>query len=341
MTYATDPGTHVPADTTSTLTETIGVLLMTYGSPETLDDVEGYMTNVYGGRVPEADLVTEFKRRYELIGGSPLVQVTKDQAAALEDELRHRHPDGPRFMVEVGMRFFRPFVADGLATLAARGVDRVVAVIMSPQYSPILMSGYHRAIETALAAMERPLPVRIAGSWHQQTLFVQSIAQRVDEALGHIPADVRDGVQVLLTAHSMPLRVIEKEPDYIADLQQTAEAVAARAGLPAERWGFCYQSAGHTPEPWLKPDFADVMPELAAAGKGHVLIAPVQFLADHLEILYDVEVGAREQAEEHGIVFHRTASLNTLPLFIEALADVVEGEAATDGAVAHLIPTPA
>jgi ferrochelatase len=135
---------------------------------------------------------------------------------------------------------------------------------------------------------------------------------------------VRERVPVLLTAHSMPKRVIENEPDYIDHLKETAAAIARLAGLPSERWMFCYQSAGHTPEEWLKPDFADVMPELKAQGHTHVLIAPVQFLADHLEILYDIEIGAREQAEIHGIHFARIESLNTAPLFIKALAEVVK-----------------
>jgi len=313
-------------------TQKVGVLLMTYGSPETLDDVEPYMTNVYGGRTPDPELVTEFKRRYDLIGGSPLVKITKEQAAALGDELARRYPDGPEFRVEVGMRFFPPHVDEGLAALANAGVGRVVAIIMSPQYSPILMSGYHRAVEQGLERLGRPLRVDIVGSWHQQPRFQDAIASRVREALDEFPPETRDDVQVLLTAHSMPQRVIEKEPDYIAQLHDTATAVAERAGLAEDRWGFCYQSAGHTPEEWLKPDFADVMPELAAAGHGHVLIAPVQFLADHLEILYDIEVGAREQAEQHGISFKRTSSLNTAPLFIAALADIVEGELAREEA---------
>jgi protoporphyrin/coproporphyrin ferrochelatase len=146
----------------------------------------------------------------------------------------------------------------------------------------------------------------------------------VRDALDEIPAGRREMTPALLSAHSMPLRVVANEPDYIDNLKQTAAAIAERAGLDADHWQFCYQSAGHTPEEWLKPDFADLMPELAARGVRDVLIAPVQFLADHLEILYDIEVGAREQAEEHGIIFHRTASLNTAPLFIEALASVVE-----------------
>ncbi len=155
---------------------------------------------------------------------------------------------------------------------------------------------------------------------------------RVQHALKRFPAEVRKRVPVLLTAHSMPKRVVEKEPDYIGSLKETAAAVADLAGLAPERWMFCYQSAGHTPEEWLKPDFADVMPQLKAAGHTHVLIAPIQFLADHLEILYDIEIGAREQAEAAGIVFARTESLNTSPLFIKALAAVVMETMGTMGA---------
>ena len=302
----------------------IGVILMTYGSPATLDDIPEYMTNVRGGRAPDEELVREFRRRYELIGGSPLLRITQDQAAALQDELSWRHPNGPRFRVAAGMRFAPPYVRDVVAEIAP-DVDTIVGIIMSPQYSPILMRGYVTTLSDAVNEQQRAdLTVRIAGDWHMQPEFLKAIARRVRQALEKMPPYVRDRVPVLLTAHSMPQRVVEREPDYIGDLHETAAAVAELAGLPRERWMFCYQSAGHTPEPWLKPDFADVMPELRRQGYTHVLIAPVQFLADHLEILYDIEIGAREQAEENGIQFARTESLNTDPLFIRALADVAE-----------------
>lgn len=303
---------------------TIGILLMTYGSPATLDDIPEYMTNVRGGRPPEPELVTEFRRRYELIGGSPLLRITVAQAAALEDELNRRHPDGPRFKAAAGMRFAPPYVVDVLPELAA-GCDQVVGIIMSPQYSPILMRGYVTTIAEAAARLGRDdLLVRVAEDWHLQPDFVAAVAERVRAALDELPPDERDTTPVLLTAHSMPLRVVRDEPDYIGHLHETAAAVAREAGLSDAQWQFCYQSAGHTPEEWLKPDFADLMPELKAKGASDVLIAPVQFLADHLEILYDIEVGAREQAEEHNIIFHRTQSLNAMPLFISALASVVE-----------------
>ncbi len=290
----------------------------------TLDDIPTYLKNVRGGRPADDALITEFQRRYRLIGGSPLLHITREQAAALQEELNRQHPGGPEFHVVAGMRFAPPFIADSVPE-AAVGAQQLIGVIMSPQYSPIIMSGYVRTLEDAVEDLQRnDLELRIAGDWHLEPLFLQALAERVQQALERFPADVREQVPVLLTAHSMPKRVVEKEPDYIQNLKETAAAVAELVGLPPERWMFCYQSAGHTPEEWLKPDFADVMPELRAAGNTHVLIAPVQFLADHLEILYDIEIAAREQAESVGMQFARTESLNTSPLFIKALAAVVQ-----------------
>lgn len=302
----------------------IGVILMTYGSPATLDDIPIYLKNVYGGRSASPEVIAEFRRRYDLIGGSPLVRITNEQAAALQEELNAHSTDGTLYHVVAGMRFAPPFIADVVPEVAS-GTQQLVGIIMSPQYSPIIMGGYVRTLTDAVESLQRDdLELSIAEDWHLQPYFLQALAQRVQQALDRFPADVRDRVPVLLTAHSMPKRVVEKEPGYINSLKETAAAVARLVGLPDERWMFCYQSAGHTPEEWLKPDFADVMPELKQAGHTHVLIAPVQFLADHLEILYDIEIGARQQAEEHGIIFARTESLNTSPLFIKALAQVVK-----------------
>src|SRR5260221_8521757 len=163
----------------------------------------------------------------------------------------------------------------------------------------------------------------IAEDWHAQPVIIKALSERVGQAIKKFPKKVQPIVPILFSAHSMPKRVIDKEPNYINDLKETAYLVAKELKLSKNRWMFCYQSAGHTPEEWLKPDFEDIMPELKKRGQKYVLIAPVQFLADHLEILYDVGIGAKEQAENNGIIFTRTESLNTSPLFIEALADVV------------------
>ena len=290
---------------------------MTYGSPASLEreDVRAYLARVRGGREPDPELVDEFTRRYAVIGGSPLIGITRAQAAALEESLG--------WPVEVGMRFSEPSIVTGIRTLADRGAERVAAVVLSPQFSPLLMGGYARAIEEAQAHLgDRAPHVVVAGAWHGEPAFVAALAHRVVGALAALPADDRQKAAVVMTAHSLPRRVAEQEPGYLAQLSDTAEAVAARAGISDDRWQFCWQSAGHEPGEWMKPDFADVMPRIAAAAGRSVLVVPVQFLADHLEILYDVDIGAREQAERHGLKFRRIDSLNVDTGLVDALAHV-------------------
>jgi ferrochelatase len=302
---------------TSVTDDRFGVLLMTYGSPTSLDDVPRYLSAVRGGREVPGELVAEFRRRYQVIGGSPLVRISRDQAAALEERLQGQAT------VRAAMRFSPPTIADALGDLASAGPREVVAIVMSPQFSPLLMGGYGRALGEARAQLgDGAPPVSLAGPWHTEPAFIDALAGRIGEALTRVPAGERELVPVLLTAHSLPRRVADQEPDYLAQLEETALAVAARAGLERGRWTFCWQSAGHEPGEWMKPDFADLMPQLAAAGHRSVLVAPVQFLADHLEILYDVDVAAREQAEARGLRFARIESLNTDRRFIDALAAV-------------------
>jgi ferrochelatase len=300
---------------------------MTFGSPATLDDVPAYMAHVRGGKEAPAELVAEFRRRYALVGGSPLIAITQQQAAATAAELRRRYPTGPIFQVSVGMRHSPPFIPDAIGDLARRGVSEIVAIIMSPQYSPLIMGGYHRAVEEGVAAAERagrPVQVRVAGAWHRNPHFLDALADRLREVLATLPPDVRNSAPVLLTCHSLPQRVVEKEPDYLVQIDETVRALVARVELADGRWQFAYQSAGHTPEEWLKPDMKDLLPGLRDQGHRHVVMAPVQFLADHLEILYDIDVAAREDAERLGLAFHRIESLNVSPKFIAALADVVD-----------------
>jgi len=291
-----------------------GVLLMTYGSPASLecDDVRAYLARVRGGREPDAELVDEFTRRYRVIGGSPLIGITRRQAASLEELLS--------WPVAIGMRFSEPTIEHGLRRLTDRGVESVAAIVLSPQFSPMLMGGYAKALDEARSLIgDGAPPVVLARAWHDQPAFVEALAARIRTGLAHFEDS---SVPVLLTAHSLPLRVAEQEPEYIEQLRATATAVASRAGLDAERWRFCWQSAGHEPGKWMTPDFADLMPELARGGHRAVLVAPVQFLADHLEILYDVDIGAREQAERAGLAFARIDSLNDDAGLIDALAAV-------------------
>lgn len=299
------------------MTERLGVLLMTYGSPaEDLHDLPEYLAGVRGGRSAPDELLREFRRRYELIGGSPLVRITREQAAALEDRLR---ADGVDAASAIGMRFSRPTVLDGLRILRHRGCTAVSAIVMSPQHSDLLMGGYRRAIDAAVGELGSDAPmVHVAPAWYREPGFLKAVAERVRDGLESLPS----GTPVLLTAHSLPRRVAEAEPGYLEQLRQTAEGVADAAGVPAEQWHFCWQSAGHEPGEWMSPDFSDLLPRLRERGHRAVLVAPIQFLADHLEILYDVDIAARHQAEASGMEFRRIESLNTSPQFIAALASV-------------------
>jgi ferrochelatase len=294
-----------------------GVLLMTYGSPSSLDDVGRYLDQIRGGRPADPELVAEFRRRYELIGGSPLVAITTAQAAALQERF-----DG-QVLVRAAMRFSEPTIESAMRELSAAEVTSIAAIVLSPQYSPLLMGGYGRAIDAARASIGAGAPsVEVAGAWFDEPGLVDALAGRIRASLARFDADERDSVPVLLTAHSLPLRVAREEPDYIAQLAESAERVAIAAGLGPEQWTFCWQSAGHEPGDWMKPDFADLMPKLRAEGYRSVVVAPIQFLADHLEVLYDVEIGAREQAETVGLDFERIESLNADAGLIDALEAV-------------------
>lgn len=306
----------------------VGVLLMTYGSPASLDDMPRYLTAVRGGRAPDAATVAEFRRRYELIGESPLIPITEAQAQAVAGQLDSWGIDA---RAAAGMRFSEPSIAGALALLAAAGCRRVAALIMSPQFSGTLMSGYRRALDEAAASLGDGVPqVCLAPAWFRSPDFIAAVADRIRTGIERLPVTERRRAPVLLTAHSLPRRVADAEPAYLAQLRETAELVAERADLDRERWHFCWQSAGHEPGTWMTPDFADILPELRGAGHRSVLVAPIQFLADHLEVLYDIDVAARQQAAQAEMSFGRIDSLNVSPRFITALASAALGALAIE-----------
>jgi len=291
---------------------TVGVTLMTYGAPTGSGDVAAYLGRVREGKTPSAELTEEMRRRYERIGGSPLVAITRAQASRLERELGRGH------RVRAGMRFSDPTIDAAVAELVDQGCVSIVGICLSPQWSPLLMGGYERALRSGIGAHAPGMPYAMVGAWHRTPQFIDLLAANLRHVLVTLPADV----PVLLTAHSLPRRVFEAEPGYIGQLRETADLVAARAGLRADRWSWAYQSAGHTAEEWLRPDLKELFPALAGAGHRAVVVAPVQFLADHLEVLYDLDVAARAEAESAGLDYHRVPMPNIDPAFIAALAAV-------------------
>jgi protoporphyrin/coproporphyrin ferrochelatase len=305
----------------------VGVLLLTFGSAVTSADVPAYLRSVRGGREPSAELVAEFVRRFDIIERSPLIDITMEQAAALERLLTARDGDGS-FVVSAGMLHSQPTIASSLRGLVESGATRVVAIVLAPQYSPLILTGYERTLDAAVAEVAPALPVRLAGAWHTTASWVASLAGRVEQALAAFGAADRDRVAIVFTAHSLPRPVVERDPGYMVQIDETIAAVSEQIGLSRDRWTFAYQSAGHTPEEWLKPDLTDVLPGIRESGAAEVLVVPVQFVTDHLEILYDIDVAAAEQARAAGLGFHRIAMPNVDPMFISALAEVVDRERA-------------
>jgi ferrochelatase len=289
---------------------------MAYGSPDRLDQVEAYYTDIRRGSPPPPHLLDELLGRYRAIGGgSPLSRIVEAQRAALEGELASRGHPVP---VYAGMRHIEPRIGRVVEAMSADGVERFAAIALAPQRSSNA-AGYRRAVDAALAGLggSAPAPVFV-DSWHDQPRFIEALAATTAEAMARFPGLA--GVRVMFTAHSLPVRVLAEGDPYPDELAATAALVAGRLGL--ETWEFAFQSAGRTGEPWLGPDILDEIRRLAAAGVTGLVVRPVGFVADHLEVLYDIDIEARAVAREVGIRLERARSMNDDPTFVAGLADV-------------------
>lgn len=291
-----------------------GVILMTYGSATTADNVEEYMNHVYPNGVPRG-VVEDFEERYRLVKRSPLIGITQEQAKLTEQSL------GDGFIVRAGMQHSHPFIDEAVAECKEAGVSHLIGLILAPQYSPLIMRGYIDVLQTAAKAHDIS-NVKVAEPWGTEEHFVALLAQRVGEALVRLREKYGKNPPIIFTTHSLPKRVVERDPSYLDQLRETAKAIAAKID-PDLHWEMAYQSAGHTPEEWLKPDLVDALARIRNEGGNTALIVPLQFLADHLEILYDLDIAGREQCREYGIDYNRIELPNTDSLFIEALAAVV------------------
>ncbi len=305
----------------STPTQAIGVLLMAHGSPDSIDEMGPYLQLVRGGRPTPPTLVDEIRERYRLIGGrSPLLDLTRAQAKALEARL---NAHGTRFRVYVGMRHWHPFIKETVAQIVADGLRRVIAVSMAPQYSQLSVGAYQHAVEGARAELGVDLDITTVQSWHDHPRLLQAFAERVQEAIAQLAEEARSQVRMVFTAHSLPERLRTQGDPYPGEVERTAAGVAKLLGLTT--WDVAYQSQGATAEPWLGPTLDDIFARCAAQGQRQILLVPVGFVCDHMEILYDIDILGQQIAREKGLSLMRTASLNTSPTFNEALASVVEG----------------
>jgi protoporphyrin/coproporphyrin ferrochelatase len=280
------------------------VILMAYGSPATAEDIRPYFEDIRGGRPVSDEAVAELAERYRRIGGrSPLDELTEAQRVALEREL-----DIP---VLVGMKHWQPRIAAAVERALDGGATRLIGVVLAPHYSRMSVGEYRERLEAALAGRDAELT--LVESWHDDPAFVEVVADRVRGT----------DAWVVFTAHSLPERILASGDPYQEQLLETARLVADRAGL-GDRWSFAFQSASPTGEPWLGPDILDELERLSAEGRRKVLVAPVGFVSDHLEILWDLDVEAREKAQQLGLDLDRIESMNDDPAFIRAVAGLVE-----------------
>lgn len=293
---------------------TDALLAMAYGTPSSLDDVEAYYTDIRGGRPPSPELLAELTGRYRAIGGrSPLLDITFAQANGAGAQLNMK--------AYVGQKHATPFIADAMAQVAADSVDRLAGLVLAPHYSDMSVGDYERRARLAAEKIGWNGELVMINSWFDDDALIELLAGRVRDAIAQLPQAARDDFVVLFTAHSLPVKILESGDPYPQQLERTAELVAARAGI--ERWQVAWQSAGRTPDPWLGPDLLEVLVELGAKGVKGVVVCPCGFVADHLEVLYDVDIEAKILAAELDMELVRTASPNDDPAFIDVLAGVV------------------
>ena len=311
------------------------VLLMAHGTPESVDQMADYLRLVRGGREPSRELIEEMTHNWEAIGGrSPLTDITTQQARALQAQLA---ADGLDIPVVVGMRNWRPFIADAIREITSIDVQHVIGIPMAPQFSTLSVQKY---MDAAKAALPADAEFSCVQSFHDHPLLVEAFAEKVRAA------HPRPGEEIVFTAHSLPQRVAAAGDPYPKEVAATAKLVAERCGIAT--YHVAYQSAGRTPEPWLGPDLSahvrtrSMRARSPLAGRGDserlegsihggpsVLVVPVGFVCDHTEILFDIDVQAAAAAREAGVELRRTESLNTSPTFIRALRALVESTVAS------------
>ncbi len=308
----------------------VGVLVMAYGTASGPDDIERYYTDIRGGRAPSPEHLAELRERYAAIGNRfPLLDITREQAAGIEAEL---NAGGGSFRAYLGMKHSPPFIDQAVSAMRTEGIERAVGIVMAPHWSGMSVETY---VERVIAAAGDGPPVfSFVRSYHDHPRFVSFLSGRVAHALGELMPAEREGAAVIFSAHSLPVRTLEDGSQrctmcaacetscrYRDGLQETADLVAAELGL--HRHSIAWQSAGRTSDPWWGPPIEDAIAELAAEGHPAIVVCSAGFVADHLEILYDLDIEASALAEEAGVRFVRTEMPNADPAFVSVLAAVV------------------
>ncbi|MBI4733277.1 MAG: ferrochelatase [Rubrobacteridae bacterium] len=308
--------------------EQIGVMLMAFGGPESLDSVESFMEKLMKGRKPTPEIVARAKEKYRLIGGgSPLPAITKRQAQALEEKLNEIYSDGSTasevmFKAFVGMRYWHPFIADTIDEMAASGIKKAYAISMSPHSSTVSTKAYEEEIKKVLSEKNDDITIELVGGMYKHPRFIDAVVENIKEALDRFSADEREDVQIIFSAHSLPMVYIEGGDPYVEEINETISEVLKK--LPPVSSRLAFQSKGTMPGEWLGPLVEDVYQEIIKEGHKSVILVPIGFAADHVETLWDLDILHKQQAEELGLRCERAKALNDSPIFIEALASMID-----------------
>ena len=299
----------------------IGVLVMAYGGPASLEEIPGYLADIRHGRPTPRAVLDEITENYRAIGGSsPLLAVTKRQVDALAALL------GDDYKLYLGMRHWSPWIEEVVGEMVSDGVERAVSLVLAPHFSALSVAKYQQKVADGLELYRGRIDFEHIASYHDAPGLVEAFAARVEEGLARWPDDEHERVHVVFSAHSLPERVLASGDPYAEQCLETARLVAERAGLPEALWSWAYQSAGRTPEPWAGPDVGEHLAELAAQGVRDVVSIPVGFVSDHVELLFDIDVRARQAAEGLGMRLERPPALNDDPVFISTLAELVRAK---------------
>ncbi|MDI6809902.1 MAG: ferrochelatase [Candidatus Eisenbacteria bacterium] len=294
------------------------LLLLAFGGPRSLEEVEFLLARLFG-RKPSHELLERVKERYRLIGGSwPLPVITERQARALEERLNAR---GYSFKSFVGMRYSQPLIEETLNEILQDGIKEVVAIPMAPFRSRFSTGAYKEELNRANKISGEKLRITFIEGWHSHPLFLKMAVEKVEEGLKQFTPEERKRVHLIFTAHSLPESIVGNDP-YIDDMKESVDEVLKRIGLFP--WHMAFQSKGGGPGKWIGPDVESVLSEISKIGVKEVLIIPIGFVSDHIEILYDIDILYKEKAESLGMVLKRTPSLNYSEGFIETLATIVE-----------------
>ncbi|MCY9593518.1 ferrochelatase [Paenibacillus chitinolyticus] len=298
----------------------VGVLVMSYGTPQSMEDIEAYYTHIRRGNKPSPEQLHELTSRYEAIVGGvfPLRENTDNQVAGLQNALASEHDD-VEFVCFQGLKHAYPFIEDGIEQMAQCGITEGVGIVLAPHYSTMSIGSYNKRAREKAA--EYGISMTFVDSYHLHPKLIQALTERVERALGKFGEENRSSVRVLFSAHSLPEKILELGDPYPEQLLETSRAIADKAGI--ENWQFAWQSAGQTATPWLGPDILDVLRTLAKEDVKRVLVCPIGFVSDHLEVLYDLDIEAQQLAKEIGLHLERTDSLNTDQLYMQTLSDAV------------------